>query len=204
MTTEEPQKEPAPRAPREQTLDDILVGRVILGGVAFVVTLVALYASHLVLVSLLGLGKLKAAVAIPVVIGWLLPSVIAPVLPARAALIEGTARVDRAMFRRYLWREIGTIVLAVSAGALALAFGSPLPTRSEVQSVHLDDKGNATMVFQKELAGPPPFLSGLTISLAIVAFGTAFAAIRGAHKAWQVKDLVNAMDPDPAPAPRDD
>jgi hypothetical protein len=193
----------APRPPREQKLDDILIARILMAGIAFALTLLALYASHLVLVSLLGLGKLKAAVAIPVVIGWFLPSVIAPVIPARAALIEGTARLDRAMFRRYLWRESATLVVAVGVGVAGLAFGSPMPMRSEVESVHLDGK-DATLVFRKELAGPPPFLSGLTISLSIVALGTAFAALRGAHKAWQVKDLVNATPPDESSARGDD
>lgn len=188
-----------PVARKPATLDDILIGRILMGGVAFALTLLLMYVAHWVLVGLLGLGKLKAAVAVPVVVGWFLTSRIEPALPERGAIEDGKARVDPGMFGRYLRREIGTFVVAVAAGALALAYGSPMPTRSEVQSVHTGDKGT-TLVFQQELTTPPPILSGLTITLAIVAFGTAFSAALGAHKAWQLREAVKVQEPIESPA----
>jgi len=158
-------------------------------------TLITLYVAHWVLVGLLGLGKLKAAVALPVILGFLLPTLVAPTLPARTAIEDGAVRLDPAVLRRYLWREVLVVLVAVAAGGSALAFGSPLPTRSQVESVHIVP-GGAELTFQTELTTPPPFLNGLMISLAIVAFGTALAAASGAYKAWQIREAVNAMGAD--------
>ncbi len=192
---EEPNNGEKPPLRRTQSLDDIWISRVVMAGVAIVLTLITLYVAHWVLVGLLGLGKLKAAVAIPVILGFLLPTLVAPTLPARTAIEDGAVRLDPAVLRRYLWREILVVLVAVAAGGSVLAFGSPLPTRSQVESVHIVP-GGAQLTFQTELTAPPPFLNGLLISLAIVAFGTALAAASGAHKAWKIREAVNAMGAD--------
>ena len=163
--------------------------------------MVTLYASFWILVDGLGLASSKAPVAIPVILGFGATMLVKPSLPSRAQILDGAAKLSPAALRRYLRREAVALILAAGVGILVLARtdGALLPVRSEVQDVRLNDSGTATIRFERKLAGAPPFVRGLLASLAVVAFGTAFAAASGAYRAWSLRDVVRGMSDDAGP-----
>ncbi len=173
----------------------VVLARAIMAGFAFVLTIVALYLGFWVLVDGLGITSSRAPLAIPIVLGFGATLMVNPTLPSRAALLDGTARVPLAELQTYLRKEIlaALVGVGVAVSVFSLQRGALVPMRSEVRDVQLDGAGNATIAVERKLEDAPPLRNGVLLSLVVVAMGTAFAAMRGAHRAWQLRDVVRGM-----------
>lgn len=189
------EKAPAAHKP-PPSLEGVAAARVVIGGVAFVLTLITLYLSFWILVDALGIAKSKAPVAIPLIVGFGATQLVKPSLPTRGEILEGAVKIPLAGLRRYFWREVAAAVLGIGIGVSVLAMqkGALIPLRSEVEEVKLSESGTATIQLQQKLVGAPKFVDGLLVSLLVVAFGTAFAAVSGAHQARKLTDVVRGME----------
>lgn len=188
---------PADTKKASPSLEGVALGRVILASVAMVASLITLYLSFWVLVRGIGLVSSKLPVALPLLVGFGVTMLLQPALPTRAQIVDGSVKVPVASLRRYLRGEVIAAVLGIGigVGALVVRPGALIPTRSEVGEVRLDEKtGTATIQFERKLTEAPPFVNGLLVAVAVAALGTAFAAVRGAHGAWQLRDVVRGMD----------
>lgn len=183
-------------APRAQTsLEGVAFARAVLAAVALVLTFVTLYASFWILVGGLGLGKSKAPVVLPMLVGFGATQLVKPVLPSRGQILDGAVKLPVASLQRYFRREVlaAALGLAAGIGVLAVHPGALVPVRSELREVQMTGAGTATLQFERRFEEAPKLAGGLLASLVVVALGTAFAAARGAHAAWALRDVVRGM-----------
>ncbi len=179
--------------PTKDPFSGILRVRIGVALIGVVVILVTLYVSFWVLVSGLGLVKARGVLAIPLLLGIGLTSLVSPTLPTIHDILDGRARIAVASLKRHIFSECAVFSIGVVIGCLALKYGAFVPTKSEVTSVQVSGS-NATLTFDRKFEGPPPFVNGLMISIMVSAFGTAIAAARSAYKASQLRGAVREMN----------